>query len=808
MILNAQFPYSSKNFLCHVTLKAEENQRIHGKGLLHGCHVRDWPLLRDLMQTAFQCRSYPHLLKAAVMGRNLIISCFPNDSKEFYEIMYNSTKIYGSPSQKAVMQICLAQAIASKKGADLPNALTYVESAIETLQCYGPNFFYKLALWKKAKLLEVLGDHCQALEYFLKAREESHLTALRVESDDILQVTQLQMEEESLLAEIQEARPLIFSGKNVQAKEKLMMLYETINDRYDNHPEFAEILNGIGLVIQRGTKDTNEAFEWYNRSFKERLHTQNICPQNMVASMNHMSMILCRQGNPDAGENYLRRSLAILEKSDRNQYLTAVTLTHLSEVKVKQGDYYEAYKATIEAELILREASKNHDFRLKIHLYLVHHILVLTHTNSSSCAVTSTVEDSMKCLIQLASSIKQYLSDHGHHYLMSAYEHALLMNWRDSEDTYQQYRRDLLEHIRKPKLLRDVLLKKDTSQFPTSFLKEHRHIVEYIRDTDYAQLDFLKLFSSLSEACPMCRNIETTPAEQLWRKEIEKLSYDRETIRNVLSPMPTSHESFERLSLSVSEVSEQNVQSGSQSCANQVEMLVMIPSAMQDSKVINPSDMPGHQVSFKVINPSEMQGHQVSFKVINPSEMKGHQVSFKVINPSEMQGHQVSFKVINPSEMKGHQVSFKVINSSEMQGHQDSFKVIHSPEMPSHIDNVTSANPSDVYEFGIAEITSSSFAYNSWEAILSFQSQKITESYRMDVLNTQVDKNAFPNANYPRTRPGSSFSSLDMNDLSFTVLDLSSSFVDITTAMPNAIECVDNPSGDSNSSSFDDVVNT
>uniref|UniRef100_A0A2C9LJ02 Kinesin light chain n=1 Tax=Biomphalaria glabrata TaxID=6526 RepID=A0A2C9LJ02_BIOGL len=643
----------------------------------------------------------------------------------------------------------------SPRRADLPNALTYVESAIETLQCYGPTFFYKLALWKKAKLLEDLGDHCQALEYFRKAKEESHLLRLRVESDDILQVTELQMEEESLLAEIQETIPLIFSGNNVQAKEKLMMLYETINDRYDNHPEFAAILNGIGLIIQRGTKDMSEAFKWYYRSFKERLHIQNICPQNMVATMNNMAMILCRQGDPDAGEKYLRRSLAILEKIGRKQYYTALTLTHLSEVKVKQGDYFEAYKVTIEAEQILRETSKNHDFRLKINMSLVHHILVLSHTNSSSCAVTSTstVEDSVKCLIQLGSSVKQYLSDDGHHFLMSAYEHALLLNWRDSEDTYQMYRKDLLDHIQKHTLLRDVLLKKDASQFPSSLLKEHRHIVDYIRDTEYAQLDFLKLFSYLSEACPMCRNIVATPSEQLWRKEIEKLSYDRETFRNVLSPMPTSHESFEHLRLSVSEVSEQSVESGSQSSANQVEMSVMSPSVMQDplhiSKVINPSEMPDHQDSFNGTNLSEMQGDKNILKIINPSEM------------------------------------------------------------PGHMDTVTIVSPSDVYGLGIAEITSSSLAYNSWEVISSFQSQKSNEPDKMNVLNANVAKNEFPNANNPRTRRASSFSSLDMNDLSFTVLDLSSSFVDITTAMPSAIECVDNPSGDSNnSSSFDDVVNT
>ncbi|KAH9524225.1 hypothetical protein Btru_053843, partial [Bulinus truncatus] len=577
-----------RKFMRHVMSKTQENRSKHGrKGQIYGCHIHEWPLIQHLLQVAMHFQSYKTLLKAAVIGRNLIISCYPNESRQFYTLMHNSAKLIGSPSEAAVMEICLSQATFSGKDVNGRLALEYIDSAIEALKYQRHPFFYKMALRKKGRILESLGDHHRSLEFFQKAKEVVASQSF-IAPGEALCVTDLQIEEDDISAEIQETIPLIFTGNNTEAKKRLVELFENIQDRYEHHPEYADILNAIGLATQRGARNNDEALFWYKKSHMERKHLERICPQFMLRTINNMAMILCRKGDPGEAEKYLRQALSILRDNGWYQHYTGLTLTHLSEVKVKLKDFQGAFNVTLEADKIIEKTSPSHDFRLKINLSLFHHRLVLGHDPSNDIPP---LEDYIETLTSLGSLVKNNMSDDGHHYLMSAYEHCLFLHLLNSQDKFNYYKRKLFAHVDKNKFLRDILYRKNLTKSPSSLLSEHREFLDYLANTEYKDHTLDTFLAYILKSCPLCRNIRDVSDIKVWNKEInhlkgERLKMQRDLLSD-MSPLNSGSSSEERLKFNEEQSEEAVNTTATDNSHDLLNHQIITPSAINNKQSLN-----------------------------------------------------------------------------------------------------------------------------------------------------------------------------------------------------------------------------
>uniref|UniRef100_A0A2C9JLJ3 Uncharacterized protein n=1 Tax=Biomphalaria glabrata TaxID=6526 RepID=A0A2C9JLJ3_BIOGL len=144
---------SYTQFLGHVLIKAETNIQKHGiKGQTYGCPRMEWPYIKCLFHKAL-VGGFKDILRVAVVARRLIMVLYPNEAKQFYSGLYRTTHLYGSPRESAVMEACLGHITASGAGINFPLALEYLNSALDTLKVYGPTFFYKWTLRRKAIIL-------------------------------------------------------------------------------------------------------------------------------------------------------------------------------------------------------------------------------------------------------------------------------------------------------------------------------------------------------------------------------------------------------------------------------------------------------------------------------------------------------------------------------------------------------------------------------------------------------------------------------------------------------------------------------
>ncbi|KAH9507358.1 hypothetical protein Btru_057897 [Bulinus truncatus] len=166
-------------------------------------------------------------------------------------------------------------------------------------------------------------------------------------------------------------------GNNELARARLNRLLEHINNRCENHPELSTLLNLIGLTEQRGNNNLDSALKWYRLSYNERMYLYKVNPENLLAVLNNIAMILLEQGKLEHCIKYLNQALDIRRECGWRHYYTALTLTHLCEVYMKCDNFPEAFKKGLEAEKILKLTAKEHDMRLRINFTLAHIRVVL-----------------------------------------------------------------------------------------------------------------------------------------------------------------------------------------------------------------------------------------------------------------------------------------------------------------------------------------------------------------------------------------------------------------------------------------------
>ncbi|XP_055861778.1 uncharacterized protein LOC106053586 [Biomphalaria glabrata] len=508
---------SYTQFIGRILVKAEKNIQLHGvRGQPYGCHRLDWPNIKHLFLTALQ-GDFKDIFRVAVVARRLMMVLDPNDAKRFYGGLYRTTETYGSPRESAVMEACLGHITASGAGVDFRRALEHLDSALDTLETSGPTFFYKWALRKKAIILYRMSRYPESKIFFQQAKSVRHEIVLPPSDKQTFCVSDLQVLEDDLIGEIYETIPMIFSGENEEALKKMMTLYETIHDRYTDHPDYDVLLNSIGLAFQRGYQDLPRALEWYTKSLKQRSLLVRINPQSMLVTLNNIAMIKLRTGDLAGAECDLQKALTILREGIWYQYNTALTLTHLAETQVKLKKFQDAYVSSMQSDEILKKIYQKNDYRLKINLGMFHYKLLLGDSKKMDCDI--------EAMTDLGLKLEKHMSDDSHHYLMSIYEHGLVVSWAVSMDKFKKYKDELLKHVEENSLVKEVLGKTEVSSGRQSLLAGHRLFIDYLKNTDLKDLELQKLMDNLTLSCPICKTINEVLGKDMWLKDFISCSF-------------------------------------------------------------------------------------------------------------------------------------------------------------------------------------------------------------------------------------------------------------------------------------------
>ncbi|CAL1543953.1 unnamed protein product [Lymnaea stagnalis] len=517
-------------FVSHVLKNAEKNILLHGrKGQVYGCLAQEWPHVRHVLELAINCTSgtYEAFLKVAVHGRRLVMSCFPKESEDFYKALLIHAKKYGTPQQHAVLEACLGHVTAFCVGRDWKLSEKYMDSAIETLKKFGPVHYYKWALGTKANILQRQGNNQEAIKCFMKVKEVSSYD-IPGDVDKILKISEQQEEEDKFTTEILETRPMIFLGDNDNARERLHVLLDELDSRCPNHFELFHLLNSIGLTLQRGKKDLRGALEWYQKAYIQRCYLEKICPQDMVVPLNNIGMCFGRLNQLERGKKYLEKALEIQLERSGAPFYTALTLDHIAELSIKQKQFMDAYEKSFEASDILKKIAKQHDFRLRVLNSLVHYRIIIRQLNLATAETTTarfvkSAEDFVEHMLELGSSM--HLTDDGYHYMMTAYEHAMILNWGNSPENFQTYKDRYLLFVLKNDWLRNLMASKKDE---LAMAANHKSLYVYIRDTEYKDLDLEIFIRYMIPSCPHCEEVNHVYSANMWQDEVGYLINQRQ----------------------------------------------------------------------------------------------------------------------------------------------------------------------------------------------------------------------------------------------------------------------------------------
>ncbi|XP_055897462.1 uncharacterized protein LOC106052525 isoform X1 [Biomphalaria glabrata] len=399
------------NFLCRILVNTEANMRMQGrKGLVYGGLIQEWPNVRYLIHRALHCNenTYEAFLKVSISANGLIMRCFAKEAKEFYRSLFTSASSYGTPVERAVLEALFGNALSMASVPANPDDETlccmeynqadqHLTSAISKLYREGPSYFLVWALDRKGIVLHRLGKYQESIKCFGQAR--TLLSRLNKHAlGEMFHVSDLQVEEERITQEIHQTIPIIFTGNNQLARERLNKLLEHINNRCENHPELSTLLNLIGLTEQRGNNDLDSAIKWYRLSYNERMYLSKVNPENLLVVLNNIAMILLEKGELEQCIKYLTQALDIRRECGWRHYHTALTLTHLSEVYMKCDNFPAAYKKALEADKILKVTAKEHDMRLRVNFTLAHIRVVLRQRMEPESAREDALTESHLCL--------------------------------------------------------------------------------------------------------------------------------------------------------------------------------------------------------------------------------------------------------------------------------------------------------------------------------------------------------------------------------------------------------------------------
>ncbi|CAL1543956.1 unnamed protein product [Lymnaea stagnalis] len=177
---------------------------------------------------------------------------------------------------------------------------------------------------------------------------------------------------------------------------------------------------------------------------------------------------------------------------------------------------------------MLKKIAKQHDFRLRVLNSLVHYRIIirqlnLTTTETTTARFVKSAEDFVDYMLKLGSSIQ--LTDDGHHYVMTAYEHAMILNWGNSREKFQQYKNEYLLFVSANGWVRDLMFSENEE---LALAAKHKSLYFYIRDTEYEDLDLETFISYMTPTCPHCQEVKQVYRANMWQDEVEYLIHQRQ----------------------------------------------------------------------------------------------------------------------------------------------------------------------------------------------------------------------------------------------------------------------------------------
>ncbi|KAH9524222.1 hypothetical protein Btru_053832 [Bulinus truncatus] len=550
------YPMWNTQFLCKVLTKSEVGMSQVRKRFIFYDHWSS--AIRPLMEKAINSPddgSFSAIYQIGIIAARLLMSNFSDEAKQFYDNLFRITQVLGTRGQLAAVEAYCGHLSASGSDVDWNVAEQRLDSAISVLKLEGPAYFYRWATRRKAIILHRQGKYQAALRTYEAAMASMNQTVRMSHEDNCLKVFEFQEEEEFFTGAIYQTIPLIFTGKTDEALVTLMALLEDVESRTEYHPDYPVLLNNIGLALERGGRDRKEALRWYEKSLQERRHLGKLTPQFLVVSLNNIAMLLNEQEDSASqcrSELYLQEALKIQSGTNWFHNSTALTLCHLSEVKLKKRSYTEAFKYAAEADVILVERNKDWNYRLKVLLQLAHcrvllgdlHVLQSEHPDKELIKTHSEHIDQGLNGACLKKSAEDYIQEilfvvrchtgegfDFHHRFLSACAHGMLLHVGHSAADYDQYKCLFTQHVDRFDLLEKFRNKREQSIFQQKIYSALFAFYEHIQNSRFEHLNVAAMTNIMDSFCRFCHILNKTNSNYVWVKVTHSWETDNKKIK-------------------------------------------------------------------------------------------------------------------------------------------------------------------------------------------------------------------------------------------------------------------------------------
>ena len=124
-------------------------------------------------------------------------------------------------------------------------------------------------------------------------------------------------------------------------------------------------------------------------------------------------------------------------------------------------------------------------------------------------------------LTELAKDMKGTLSDDGHHFVLSAYEHALSLNWGRPEEM-DKFISLIFDHVEKNKFI-ELFQEEAPKKYHN--LHRHKNVYQYLKECrdNVHEVDLSTFLAKQIPACTICAYGERFFTEEMWFREINVL---------------------------------------------------------------------------------------------------------------------------------------------------------------------------------------------------------------------------------------------------------------------------------------------
>ncbi|XP_059169280.1 uncharacterized protein LOC131951032 [Physella acuta] len=140
--------------------------------------------------------------------------------------------------------------------------------------------------------------------------------------------------------------------------------------------------------------------------------------------------------------------------------------------------------------------------------------------------------DCLSSTLQLGKTMLASLNSEGHHYMLSVYEHAMMLTWLNT-DQLTYYKTQMLNYVQENTGLKNLLQGREPDETSDDLAFQHRGLYSYIRETSNENLRFETFVDFVSRSCQTCQYTCKYYGESLWemfRHMNDVVPYDIRTL--------------------------------------------------------------------------------------------------------------------------------------------------------------------------------------------------------------------------------------------------------------------------------------